>query len=244
MVSPTTAGEQKRPPFIVAIGASGGEGLTDIRDLLAALPVGLPAVVLVVLHRPSDQVSHLKEVLSRASQMPVLIPQQGDQFRAGYCYVGEPDAHLTLAQKSNVRLVEGAGDKHRNRTIDILFNSVAAHAGARGIGIVLSGSLSDGSKGWRQLHTPEEQAWCSPRRDSLNAECRRTQLRVTAQLMCWIRPRRLLVKASCASEVSPINGAPYVQRKMAHQAQATSKSIRYASIRSSVSACRAAPLYT
>ena len=132
---------------MVAIGASGGEGLTDIRDLLAALPAGLPAVVLVVLHRPSDQVSHLKEVLSRASQMPVLIPQQGDQFRIGYCYVGEPDAHLTLAQKSNVRLVEGAGDRHRNRTIDILFNSVAAHARARGIGVVLSGSLSDGSRG-------------------------------------------------------------------------------------------------
>lgn len=131
----------------MAIGASGGEGLRDIRDLLAALPVGLPAVVLVVLHRPSDQISHLKQVLSRASQMPVLISRQGDQFRAGYCYVGEPDAHLTLAQKSNVRLVEGAGDKHRNRTIDILFDSVAAHAGARGIGVVLSGSLSDGSRG-------------------------------------------------------------------------------------------------
>jgi two-component system chemotaxis response regulator CheB len=43
--------------------------------------------------------------------------------------------------------VEGAGDRHRNRTIDILFNSVAAHARARGIGVVLSGSLSDGSRG-------------------------------------------------------------------------------------------------
>jgi two-component system chemotaxis response regulator CheB len=147
MVLSITAGEQTRPPFIVAIGASGGEGLTDIRDLLAALPLGLPAVVLVVLHRPSDQVSHLREVLSRASQMPVLTPQEGDHFRTGFCYVGDPDAHLTLAQNSNVRLIEGAGDKHRNRTIDLLFSSVAAHARARGIGVVLSGSLSDGSRG-------------------------------------------------------------------------------------------------
>jgi len=55
---------------MVAIGASGGEGLEDIKALLAILPADLPAVVLVVLHRPSDQISHLKEVLSRVSQMP------------------------------------------------------------------------------------------------------------------------------------------------------------------------------
>lgn len=132
---------------MVAIGASGGEGLEDIKALLAALPADLPAVVLVVLHRPSDRLSQLKEVLSRVAQMPVLVAEEGDRFRAGCCYIGEPDDHLTLAAKSNVRLVEGADDKHRNRTVDILFNSVAAHAGGRAIGVVLSGSLDDGSRG-------------------------------------------------------------------------------------------------
>src|SRR5206468_4325307 len=67
--------------------------------------------------------------------------------RAGCCYIGEPDDHLSLAAKSNVRLVEGTHDKHRNRTVDILFNSVAAHAKRRAIGVVLSGSLDDGSRG-------------------------------------------------------------------------------------------------
>lgn len=147
MASSATASEQERAPFIVAIGASGGEGLEDIKALLAALPADLPAVVLVVLHRPSDQISHLKEVLSRVSQMPVLVAEEGDRFRAGCCYIGEPDDHLSLAAKSNVRLVEGADDKHRNRTVDILFNSVAAHARERAIGVVLSGSLDDGSRG-------------------------------------------------------------------------------------------------
>ena len=132
---------------MVAIGASGGEGLEDIKALLAALPADLPAVVLVVLHRPSDRLSRLKEVLSRVSQMPVLVAQQGERFRAGCCYVGEPDDHLSLAAESNVRLVEGANDRHRNRTVDILFNSVAAHARERAIGVVLSGSLDDGSRG-------------------------------------------------------------------------------------------------
>jgi two-component system, chemotaxis family, protein-glutamate methylesterase/glutaminase len=147
MTSSATASEQEPSPFMVAIGASGGEGLEDIKALLATLPADLPAVVLVVLHRPSDRLSHLKEVLSRVSQMPVLVAEQGERLRAGCCYIGEPDDHLSLAAKSNVRLVEGAHDRHRNRTVDILFNSVAAHARGRAIGIVLSGSLDDGSRG-------------------------------------------------------------------------------------------------
>jgi two-component system, chemotaxis family, protein-glutamate methylesterase/glutaminase len=79
--------------------------------------------------------------------MPVEIAAEGERFRAGRCYIGEPDDHLSLAAKSNVRLVEGGDNKHRNRTVDSLFNSVATHARERGIGVVLSGSLDDGSRG-------------------------------------------------------------------------------------------------
>jgi chemotaxis response regulator CheB len=132
---------------MVAIGASGSEGLEDIKGLLAALPAGLEAVVLVVLHRPSDRASNLCAVLSRVSQMPVYVAAKGEAFRAGYCYIGEPDAHLSLAAKSKVRLVEGSNHKHRGRTVDVLFDSIAAHARERGIGVVLSGSLDDGSRG-------------------------------------------------------------------------------------------------
>jgi two-component system chemotaxis response regulator CheB len=140
------------PPFFVAIGASGGEGLDDIKRLLSALPSRLSAVVLVVLHRPSDQVSHLREVLARASAIPVVLAAEDEQFRVGRCYIGEPDAHLSLAAKSRVRLVEGADHAQRGRTVDILFNSVAAHAKTRGIGIVLSGSLDDGARGLAAIH--------------------------------------------------------------------------------------------
>ena len=139
-------------PFFVAIGASGGEGLDDIRRLLSALPVSLHAVVLVVLHRPSDTVSRLRDVLSVTSNMPVVLAVDGERFRRGRCYIGEPDAHLTLAAKSRIRLVEGADHKHRNRSVDLLFNSIAAHAGAHGIGIVLSGALDDGARGLAAIH--------------------------------------------------------------------------------------------
>jgi two-component system, chemotaxis family, protein-glutamate methylesterase/glutaminase len=140
-------------PRIVAIGASGGEGLSDLRDLLEALPANLPAVVLVVLHRPSERISHLREVLARQSVLPVVIAEEDRNFRAGVCYIGEPAAHLSLAARSKVHLIEGAQDKYRNRTVDLLFTSVAAHARTRAIGVVLRGALNDGSLGLAAIHS-------------------------------------------------------------------------------------------
>ncbi|MFL5298622.1 MAG: chemotaxis protein CheB [Phenylobacterium sp.] len=136
----------------MAVGASGGLGLLDLRDLLEALPGDLPAIVLAVLHRPSGQFSHLKEVLSRRSALPVLIPQEDDEFHAGVCYIGEPAAHLELAARSRVHLVAGNNDKYRNRTVDLLFASVAEHARDRAIGVVLRGELADGTRGLAAIH--------------------------------------------------------------------------------------------
>jgi two-component system, chemotaxis family, protein-glutamate methylesterase/glutaminase len=141
-----------RDPCFVAIGASGSEGLHDLCRLLACFPSSLPAVVLAVLHRPSNRISHLRQVLARRSALPVLIPEEDQVFRIGRCYIGEPAAHLSLAERSRVCLVEGANNKYRNKTVDLLFMSVAAHARTRSIGVVLRGSLSDGSRGLAAIH--------------------------------------------------------------------------------------------
>jgi chemotaxis response regulator CheB len=134
-------------PYIIAIGASGSDGLDDIKALLAGFTDPLAAIVLVVLHRPWDLLSHLRDILARASHLPVVIATNGDGLQLGTCYIGEPAEHLTLAAKSRVHLLDDPTNSYRNRTIDALFRSVAAHAGSRMIGVVLSGSLDDGSRG-------------------------------------------------------------------------------------------------
>jgi two-component system chemotaxis response regulator CheB len=73
----------------VAIGASGSRGLRDIRELLAALPRNLDAVV-VVLHRPWAPPSHLRPIFAQVSKMPVVIASDGERLRAGVVYIGEP----------------------------------------------------------------------------------------------------------------------------------------------------------
>ncbi len=136
----------------IAIGASGSEGLNDIKTLLCALPRPVSAVVMVVLHRPSDQISVLRSVLARSCGMPVVVATEAEAFRPDTCYIGEPAEHLTLVARDLAHLVPGRGNRLRNRTVDTLFNSLARHAGPRVIGVILSGSLDDGSRGLAAIH--------------------------------------------------------------------------------------------
>lgn len=138
--------------WIVAIGASGAEGLHDICALLAALPATLPAVVMVVLHRLWNRPTRLRDILARNSRLPVVIADQDERFEAGTVYIGKPSEHLTLAAHSFGALIDDPDRHFGNRTVDLLFKSVAAYAGERMIGVVLSGSLDDGSQGLAAIH--------------------------------------------------------------------------------------------
>jgi two-component system chemotaxis response regulator CheB len=138
--------------WIIAIGASGGPGLEDICDLLSVLPRDLDAVVLIVLHRPWDQASNLAEVLSKRSQMAVAVAGQGEFLVLGTAYIGEPSIHLTLLENTFALLTADRARLYGDRTIDLLFQSVADCGGNKTIGVVLSGSLDDGSRGLSAIH--------------------------------------------------------------------------------------------
>ncbi len=154
--------------WIVAIGASGSEGIIDLTELLGALPSALRAIVLVVVHRKWDRPSRLPAVLGRTCALPVAVAAHGERLNAGTVYIGEPAKHLTLAADHFAELVDDPGYAYAGRTVDLLFKSVAKHPGERMIGVVLSGSLDDGSRGLAAIHqaggttmvlTPPSLAW-------------------------------------------------------------------------------------
>jgi two-component system chemotaxis response regulator CheB len=141
------SGQTQAGHAVIAVGASGSHGLWDMMELLGVLPATLPAALLFTLHRPFDRPSHLADVLQRVSMLPVEVAAHGQALRPGVCYLGEPERHLALHSPGEVRLVHDRRHIHRNATIDLLFRSVARHAGHEAIGIILSGSLADGSLG-------------------------------------------------------------------------------------------------
>ena len=138
--------------WIVAIGASGDEGLRNIKSLLQAIGPDLKAVVMVVLHRPYERPSFLRQVLAAATAMPVFVASDMERLEVGSCYIGEPAAHLTLLERRLGGVRADVDQGQRGRTVDLLFKSVAAQAGGCSIGVILSGALDDGSRGVAAIH--------------------------------------------------------------------------------------------
>lgn len=133
---------------IVAVGGSAGS-INGVCKLLEQLPRSLPATVLVATHRSTSHISHLQEVMARRSQIPVIVAEPGQRLLKGFCYIGEPARHLALGPDRRAATVEDGF--YRGHCIDVLFHSVAQHAGPRAIGIVLSGMLKDGCVGLRAI---------------------------------------------------------------------------------------------
>lgn len=129
---------------IVVIGASAG-GVEAISTLVAELPRDLRAAVLVVLHLARGR-SVLPEILTRVGRLPARHPADGETLRYGRIYVAPPDHHLTV-DGPTVRVQHGPTENGVRPAVDPLFRSAARSFGSRVIGVILTGSLDDGTAG-------------------------------------------------------------------------------------------------
>ena len=130
---------------IVVIGASAG-GVEALMRLVATLPSDLDAAICVVLHIPREGPSALPQVLSRAGPLRAVVAKDGAPLRPGVIYVAPPDRHLLL-QPGRVHLAAGPRENGHRPAVDALFRSAAREYATRVIGVILSGTLDDGTGG-------------------------------------------------------------------------------------------------
>ncbi len=130
---------------IIVVGASAG-GVEALSRLVEELPPDLAAAVFVVLHISPSGTSFLPNILARRGRMPVAHAEDGEPIQNGRIYVAPPDHHLLVSPKV-VRVGRGPREHGNRPAADTLFRSAAASYGPRVVGVVLSGTLDDGTAG-------------------------------------------------------------------------------------------------
>jgi two-component system, chemotaxis family, protein-glutamate methylesterase/glutaminase len=130
----------------VAVAASAG-GLKALTSVLSELPTDFPAGVAVVQHIEPHHRSLLAEILGRSCSLPVKQASDGESLRVGVVHVAPPDHHLLVNAGGSLSLTRTELVHFVRPSADLLFESAAASFGRRAIGVVLTGTGSDGSLG-------------------------------------------------------------------------------------------------
>lgn len=134
------------PPFFVGIGSSAG-GLEAVSTLAQNLSPDVNAVYILAQHMSPTHKSLLTSLISRETPLPVVELTDGATPKARTIFITPPNTDVIL-ENGKLRLVDPAGHPASPKpSADRLFKSLAKEAGEHCVGVVLSGTGSDGSYG-------------------------------------------------------------------------------------------------
>jgi two-component system CheB/CheR fusion protein len=136
---------------IVGIGASAG-GLAAFEHFFAGMPADAePGMAFVLVqHLAPDHKSILSELVRRYTRMKVYEVEDGMRVQPNCAYIIPPNRDMALLN-GRLQLLEPAGPRGQRLPIDYFFRSLAEDQHERAIGIVLSGTGSDGTLGVRAI---------------------------------------------------------------------------------------------
>jgi chemotaxis methyl-accepting protein methylase/chemotaxis response regulator CheB/signal transduction histidine kinase len=141
-----------KPNKLIAIGASAG-GLSAIQRFVRNLPSGHDWACVIVQHLSPDFKSLMEDLLSRHTRLPIHRVEEGMHIEGGNIYLIPPRVDMTVSglvlhlhERQPVSLANP-----RELPINLFFRSAAESWGTRAVGVVLSGTGSDGALGARLI---------------------------------------------------------------------------------------------
>lgn len=142
--------ESQQPKFLVGVGASAG-GLDSLEKLFRNMPDCTGLAFVVIQHLSPDYKSMMVELLSKYTHMVIRQAEDGMQVERDTVYLIPPKGSLKVSD-GTLRLSKRSGQTHvLHLPIDIFFRSLAEDMEQRAIGIILSGTGSDGTLGSRAI---------------------------------------------------------------------------------------------
>ena len=137
---------------IIAIGASTG-GTVAIETVLRQLPPTCPGI-LITQHMPAQFTTAFAKRLDDTCPMRVREAQNGDPVAPGLALIAPGDNHLLFERSgaTGIARVKSGPLVNRHRpSVDVLFRSVARHAGRNAVGVLLTGMGRDGASGLAEM---------------------------------------------------------------------------------------------
>ena len=136
-------------PRIIAIGASAG-GLEALKAFFDSIPETDKNAYVVIQHLSPDHKSMMGELLKKNTNLPIRAVNNRMKIKQGYIYLIPPVNNLTF-KNNKLNLVDKPKDQSLNLPIDMFFESLSKERKEKAIGIILSGTGSDGTRGVRAI---------------------------------------------------------------------------------------------
>jgi two-component system CheB/CheR fusion protein len=134
---------------VVGIGASAG-GLEAFTKLLQHLPADTGMAFVLIQHLDPKHDSILASLLSRATKMRVVEATHQMRIEPNRVYVMPPNTNMTI-MNSMLNLTRRLDTRSQHMPVDHFFHSLAGSQKDRAIGVILSGTASDGTAGLRAI---------------------------------------------------------------------------------------------
>ena len=141
--------KNKKEFWIIGIGASAG-GLEALSAFFRSLPENPNAAFVVAQHLAPHSKSMMVELIARQTKLPVVSVQNEIQIEKGVISIVPPNFDVT-AHEGELLLTPAGLETRPKPSVDTFFESLAKVYGRRAVGIILSGTGSDGSVGIRAI---------------------------------------------------------------------------------------------
>ena len=139
------------PPFyVVGVGASAG-GLEALERMFRHIPQDTGLAFVIVQHLSPDFKSLMDELLARQTEIPIHRVEDGMAVQPNSIYLIPPKKEMIVSE-GRLLLTDKDPSQGLTLPIDRFFRSLAHDFGRHSVGIVLSGTGSDGSRGLLDIH--------------------------------------------------------------------------------------------